>query len=233
MLRCAYHKLSMHDQQVGGSYYIWVWFVSVTMCVCVCGSCPRRCFKKSWSLCYPLVCVIMLMITCVSLSSPLRQDSCEEVRERFVEKLNKYLLSFQLPLEYLSIMVYAGTEPCKTRRDKVRASSLLLSCCLRYRILVLCCVSRVQFRKVMSANVTKRKQCLNQLSKAKGECCCEILLVVGNFIVFFVVICWCVLSVENSLAVLPEYAVPHAIYLVAHHPYFSRTTSHKLDKFKE
>ena len=35
-------------------------------------------------------------------------------------KLNKGLLSLQLPLGYLSIMVYAGIEPDKARRDRVR-----------------------------------------------------------------------------------------------------------------
>lgn len=47
------------------------------------------------------------------------KDTCEEVRERFMEKLNKYLFSLQLPLGYLSMMVYAGVEPHKPRLNKV------------------------------------------------------------------------------------------------------------------
>ena len=108
-----------------------------------------------------------------------------------MERLSKYLQSFELHLDYLSIMVYAGTEPCKTRRDKVRAQCSL-NCMLYivpsivYRPYNLSVMSSlcVQFRKILSANVTKRKNCLNQLSKAQGRihlcydcvlivfCCC-------------------------------------------------------------
>ena len=48
------------------------------------------------------------------------QDSCEEVREKFLDKLHKGLQNMQLPLWYLSIMVYVGTEPSKVLRVKVR-----------------------------------------------------------------------------------------------------------------
>ena len=41
------------------------------------------------------------------------------MREKFLEKLNKGLMSLQLPLGYLSIMVYVGIEPEKACRDKV------------------------------------------------------------------------------------------------------------------
>lgn len=47
------------------------------------------------------------------------QDSCEEVREKFLDKLHKGLQNMQLPLWYLSIMVYVGTEPSKVLRGKV------------------------------------------------------------------------------------------------------------------
>lgn len=40
-------------------------------------------------------------------------------------------------------------------------------------------------------------------------------------------------SSEIPQGLLPEYAVSHAVYLIAHHPNFRRTDSTKLDKFKE
>ncbi len=42
-----------------------------------------------------------------------------------MEKLNKDLLSLQLPLGYLSIMVYSGIEPEKSRRDKASEATEL------------------------------------------------------------------------------------------------------------
>ena len=40
-------------------------------------------------------------------------------------------------------------------------------------------------------------------------------------------------STENSPAILPENAMSYAVYLIAHHPQFSRTNTEELDKFKE
>ncbi len=37
-----------------------------------------------------------------------------------MEKLNKGLLSLKLPLEYMAMMVHAGSEPSKASHSKVR-----------------------------------------------------------------------------------------------------------------
>lgn len=41
------------------------------------------------------------------------------MREKLLGKLHKGLQNMQLPLWYLSIMVYVGTEPSKLLRNKV------------------------------------------------------------------------------------------------------------------
>ena len=73
------------------------------------------------------------------------------------------------------------------------------------------------------ASVEKRREYLKQHSVAKG-------LSVGKLCIFFDKLCF---LTENPHAVLPEYAVSHAVYLVAHHPDFTRTNPQKLDVFKE
>ena len=40
-------------------------------------------------------------------------------------------------------------------------------------------------------------------------------------------------SSENPYAILPEYALAHTVYILAHHPDFSRTNPQALDNFKE
>lgn len=107
------------------------------------------------------------------------QDTCEEVRSRFMEKLNKGLLSLRLPLGYLAFMVFVGTEPNKPLLNR--------------------------FQKMITMNVTKRRQVMNQNFKA----------------------------MDNRHAIMPEYAVSHAVYLVAHHTSYSRTDTQHLDKFKK
>lgn len=58
-----------------------------------------------------------LIFDCTTFFS---QDTCEEVRGKFMDKLNKGLLRMQLPMYYLSIMVYAGIEPNRTHHAKVQ-----------------------------------------------------------------------------------------------------------------
>ena len=52
------------------------------------------------------------------------QDTCEQVRDRFVQKLNKGLKSLRLPLGYLSIFALAGIEPRKEIRLQVLKQNL-------------------------------------------------------------------------------------------------------------
>ena len=59
----------------------------------------------SWDYCIP--------------PSSFPQDTCEQVRDRFVHKLNKGLKSLRLPLGYLSIFALAGIEPRKEIRLQV------------------------------------------------------------------------------------------------------------------
>jgi len=49
----------------------------------------------------------------------LLQDTCEQVRDRFVRKLNKGLKTLRLPLGYLSFFALAGIEPRKQARAQV------------------------------------------------------------------------------------------------------------------
>ena len=54
---------------------------------------------------------------------------------------------------------------------------------------------------------------------------------------YFVIVIRCMHTIcytaENLQAILPEYAVSHAIYLISHHPQFSRTNPLSLDTFRE
>lgn len=57
------------------------------------------------------------------------QDSCEEVRRVFIAKLNKGLITLQLPLSFLSILAFAGTEaskPIKAEAKDVLAKNVAI-----------------------------------------------------------------------------------------------------------
>lgn len=53
------------------------------------------------------------------------QDPCEEVRQRFVQKLHKGLISLKLPLQYLAVLSLGALDPLKERRASVK--QLLIS----------------------------------------------------------------------------------------------------------
>jgi sister-chromatid-cohesion protein PDS5 len=65
--------------------------------------------------------------------------------------------------------------------------------------------ARTKLRQALANNVERRRECVKQHSKAK----------------------------QNLQAILPEYSVSHAIYLISHHPQFSRTKPLSLDTFKD
>jgi sister-chromatid-cohesion protein PDS5 len=65
--------------------------------------------------------------------------------------------------------------------------------------------TRVRLRQMLANNVERRRECVKQHSKAK----------------------------ENLQAILPEYAVSHAICLISRHPQFSRTNPLSLDTFRD
>lgn len=65
--------------------------------------------------------------------------------------------------------------------------------------------TRAMLRQFLGNHIEKRREWVKQHSKAK----------------------------QNQLAILPEYAVSHAIYLISHHPEFSRTKPLSLDTFKD
>ena len=76
------------------------------------------------------------------------------------------------------------------------------------------------------ASVEKRREYLKQHSIAKGlSVTVECHQRVQNYLEY--------LLSDNPHTILPEYAVSQAVYLVAHHPDFTRTNSQKLDIFKE
>ena len=54
----------------------------------------------------------------------LLQDTCEQVRDRFVHKLNKGMKALKLPLGYLSFFAMAGIEPRKESRAQVLQSDV-------------------------------------------------------------------------------------------------------------
>ena len=72
----------------------------------------------------------------------LWQDPCYQVRVRFAHKLNKGLLTFRLPLQYLSTFCLAANDPLKERRTQVK-----------------------QF---LVANINRRREYLRQHSSANG-----------------------------------------------------------------
>ncbi|KAI0216629.1 hypothetical protein LSAT2_031380 [Lamellibrachia satsuma] len=94
----------------------------------------------------------------------LLNDPCYQVRVRFAQKLNKGLLAFRLPLQYLSTFCLTANDPLKERRTQVK-----------------------QF---LLANISRRREYLRQHSAANAR----------------------------MFALLPDYAVPYAIHLLAHDP---------------
>jgi hypothetical protein len=47
------------------------------------------------------------------------QDSCVHVRRQFAAKLDKYLGTFKLPLQYLPILVLGTNDPDQAQQEKV------------------------------------------------------------------------------------------------------------------
>ena len=50
------------------------------------------------------------------------QDPCYQVRLHFAQKLHKGLISLRLPLQFMSILALAATDPLKERRQQVKAN---------------------------------------------------------------------------------------------------------------
>ena len=149
--------------------------------------------SKLWSL-WTLARLLYTFLCVLPLSSFL-QDTCEQVRDRFVHKLNKGLKSLRLPLGYLSVFALAGIEPRKETRIQVLTQNdsadflkcfcfnccycrllyqllwpyLLLHTYMQYTVIRLIVVFMyIQNHRLMLGNVEKRRECLKQHSKAKG-----------------------------------------------------------------
>ena len=84
---------------------------------------------------------------------------------------------------------------------------------------------------MLTMNVTRRRQVMNQNLKAMGK---EMGMRWGGGLCILST-CLCLLfpNADSRHAIMPEYAVSQGVYLVAHHTDFSRTDTKQLDKFKE
>ena len=80
-------------------------------------------------------------------------------------------------------------------------------------------------RQFLGNHIEKRKEWHSKAKRKEHEvdCMLQLRLVTNSY----------PLLAENQQAILPEYAVSHAIYLISHHPEFSRTKPLSLDTFKE